>query len=116
MTRILLLASGLLIGLGLTLFVGCGEYPGTGNGEHAFVRGDANFDGTVNLADSSFILAFIAGNRNANCLDALDVNDDGQISQDDSVYLIDFLFNGGAAIPEPTQLGFDPTQDNLRCF
>lgn len=73
------------------------------------IRGDANCDGSVNIAD---VLA-IAGGTWSNG-DAADVNDDGAVNVTDSVYLSAFLFQGGPAPPCPgLEGGRDCTQDVL---
>lgn len=74
-----------------------------------FVRGDANCDGAVNIADYYAINNFTWSNN-----DAADVNDNGVVNPSDATYLLNFLFNGGAApaCPFPAS-GRDCTADNL---
>ena len=82
-----------------------------------FVRGDANFDGGVDVADAITILGqLFQGLPSGNCLDASDVNDDGTRNIADAIALLDALFGGGPAIPPPTTEGFDPTEDALPCL
>ena len=83
-----------------------------------FIRGDANFDGTVNLADGSFLQDYVAGTGGPApaCFDAADVNDDGILNIADVIDLYDFLFSGGTAPNSPFPLaGSDPTTDSLDC-
>jgi hypothetical protein len=80
-----------------------------------FVRGDVNGDLIVNLSDLKALRRFLYRNTQPNnVLDALDVNDDGQIGGKDLRYLRKFLRNSGPApyapYPEP---GYDPTPDSL---
>lgn len=50
------------------------------------------------------------------CLDAADGTDDGQLNITDAVYILNFLFLGGSAPPEPHgACGLDPTEDDLDC-
>ncbi len=50
----------------------------------AFLRGDANADGVVNISDPSFILnALFTGGRQPDCDDAADANDDGLVDISD---------------------------------
>ena len=89
-----------------------------------FVRGDADFNGVVNLDDLKVynnLQQYRPVARPANlaafvCKDAADANDDGTITVDDAVKLIDFLFGSKAALkaPFPTA-GADPTYDLLGC-
>ena len=69
----------------------------------AFIRGDANQDGIVDVADTIFMLSelFARGSPSA-CPDASDANDDGAIDIADPIVVLDFLFNGMDAIPSPT--------------
>ncbi len=80
-----------------------------------FIRGDANVDGDVNLADVIFLLQWLfAGGDESACLDAADCNDDGAIDLSDPVTGLLFLFSAGA-IPDPgaESCGQDPTPDTL---
>jgi hypothetical protein len=90
--------------------------------EPAFVRGDANLDGRVSLADASFLVdALYLGGPKPKCLDAVDTDDDGRIDVDegaDLVALLDWLYRstGARALPAPFPLpGPDPTSDALDC-
>ncbi len=83
----------------------------------AFLRGDANDDGGVSIADGVTILSALFGNPAvpfAAPLDAGDANDDGSVNIGDAIYVLSYLFSNG---PEPAApfplVGFDPTPDAL---
>ncbi|MFN0059135.1 MAG: FG-GAP-like repeat-containing protein [Planctomycetota bacterium] len=80
-----------------------------------FVRGDANSSGTIDIADGTFVQAYLyQGGAAPACLDAADFNDDGFVNSADPVYLFSFLSVGGPAPPMPYPLaGGDPTGDAL---
>jgi hypothetical protein len=82
-----------------------------------FVRGDANGDGALNIADSIVALDYAMGNGGTvnDNLDVIDANDDGSINIADGVYIQSILFSG-AVHPVPnfvTGKGTDPTPDNV---
>ncbi len=82
-----------------------------------FIRGDANLDSRVDLADAIFLLVwqFREGAQPA-CMDGADINDDGRTDLADAVYLLQWLFRDGPEIPPPgTSCGVDPTPDTLGC-
>ncbi len=83
----------------------------------SFVRGDVNADGAFDIGDAcSGILFLFQGARRAPCLDAADVNDDGQLDLADPIYTLQALFCPGVAIPAPwSACGEDPTEDLLGC-
>jgi RHS repeat-associated protein len=83
----------------------------------AFVRGDANADGAVDVSDPIFALLWrFAGGPEPPCLDAADANDNGAIDVSDAIWLLQFLFRGGNEPPEPfPACGADPTADPLDC-
>lgn len=89
-----------------------------GTGTDAFVRGDANSDGSIDIGDSVFILSSLfAGGPEPACGDAADTNDDGSIDIADSVYLLSFLFLPGSPpppAPYPAE-GVDLTADGIIC-
>lgn len=63
-----------------------------------FIPGDANGDGTVNVADIPAIASIILGTAGTNfSADAADVNADGIVRVDDISTLVASLMNGGAA-------------------
>lgn len=74
--------------------------------------------GTDPTADSlSCACGDICGTSGLRCMDAADVNDDGDVTCADSDYLNNYLFGGGPAppAPGPTTCGTDPTADGLGC-
>ena len=85
--------------------------------QRTFIRGDANADGVVNVADAIFMLLFkFVGGPPPPCSDAGDANDDGACNISDVLALLNTLF-AGAPIPAPSvTCGFDPTPDANRCL
>lgn len=85
-------------------------------GQVSFIRGDANQNGSVNLADAIFSLAYLFQGQQASCLDALDTNDNGAVNIADVIALLSYLFSGGPEpqAPFPTP-GADPTVDPIGC-
>ncbi|NCG55723.1 MAG: hypothetical protein GWP35_02340 [Proteobacteria bacterium] len=82
-----------------------------------FLRGDANSDSLVNLADSISILEYLfSGGPPSSCQSSMDVNDSGTINIADAINLLAYLFSGGLPpeLPFPTP-GVDPTPDALPC-
>ncbi|HLU47509.1 MAG TPA: hypothetical protein VK116_05470 [Planctomycetota bacterium] len=91
-----------------------------GSGE--FLRGDCNFNSTVNVADAAALVShlFLEGplSFEAPCEDACDANDDGQLAVNDVAFLLQWLFVVGSPAPPapgPVNPGVDPTADNLTC-
>lgn len=81
-----------------------------------FVRGDANEDDSVDVADAIRLLEYLFAGAPATCLDALDVNDNGSVLIDDPITLLAYLFSGGPAPAYPyPQPGQDLTTDGLGC-
>lgn len=84
----------------------------------AFLRGDANRDGLVNIADPVATLNFLfRGGAALPCDDAADANDDGRLNLTDPITTIQYLFLGAAVITAPGTRypWFDPTPDGLTC-
>ena len=83
----------------------------------AFLRGDSNGSGTLDISDAVRTIGYLfLGMEAPGCLDAADTNDDGRLDLADPIYCLDFLFRGGAPPPEPFPLrGSDPTADELPC-
>lgn len=81
-----------------------------------FLRGDANGDGTLNVADSVRTLGMLFGPLLLPCRDAADANDDGAVDISDAVFSLSRLFLGDAPPPPPfPECGPDPTRDALDC-
>jgi len=88
-----------------------------------FKRGDANADGTVDIADAVCILAYLFGDKNdpckssvAACYDAADANDDEALDIADAVSVLGYLFGGSGPLPAPgTECGRDPEGEDLQC-
>lgn len=86
-------------------------------GGTAFVRGDCNGDGTVDLTDAlRNLLELFGGADPVKCPDACDADDDEQRNLTDSVIILGYLFNGGRppASPFPGS-GLDPSGEALGC-
>ena len=90
------------------------EYSSAG----VFVRGDANGDGQVNLADAIRTLFHLFAGGQIKCLDAADVQNDGVVNLSDPIATLNYLFRAGTppAAPFPTP-GTDPPApvDSLGC-
>jgi len=86
-----------------------------------FVRGRVNTsDEVADLSDAVYIFGFVfLGNTAPTCLDAADVNDDGELDLSDGVALLNYVFTGGPPPPPPSPEdacpGADPTADGLDC-
>lgn len=87
-------------------------------GPPRFVRGDGDFSGTIDIADALIGLSYLfLGATAIPCQDALDLDDDGQITMADPIYLLVFRHLGGPrpAPPYP-RCGEDPGLDLLSCL
>jgi CD109 antigen len=83
-----------------------------------FLRGDANSDGQVDLADAVRILEYLFLEYEIDsCLDRLDADDTGTLDISDPISLLCYLFLGGKppALPYP-EMGADPTEDEIHCL
>jgi hypothetical protein len=60
-----------------------------------FLRGDANGDALVNIADAISALGYLFSQGAVPCQAALDANGDGGVQIADPVYVLGFLFAGG---------------------
>ncbi len=85
----------------------------------SYRRGDANGDGSVDLADAvSTLGCLFLGARCSQCPDAADTNDDGQVDLGDVVSTLTYLFQDPTPppAPGPRSCGRDATPDRLsRC-
>ena len=81
-----------------------------------FLRGDANRDSIIDVADAIAILAHLFAGGPVPCADAMDSNDDGRINVADPIHLLKHLFAAGSPPPPPQGApGDDPTDDGLDC-
>ncbi|MCA8960540.1 MAG: hypothetical protein KDC38_08505, partial [Planctomycetes bacterium] len=82
-----------------------------------FDRGDCNSDGARDLADPIALLGHLyEGLSVPDCADACDADDDGALTLDDALSMLETFFLDGAPLPEPyPESGIDPTPDGLRC-
>ena len=99
---------------------GFGGIPLTVEGEIGvleFLRGDANLDSLVDIADAISILgALFSGDPPPPCADAADMNDDGAVDLGDAISSLNYVFGSASAPPQPFPFcGLDPTPDTLRC-
>lgn len=83
----------------------------------AFVRGDANVDGNVDISDGIHILnGLFTGGAVIDCSDSADYNDDDLVDVSDAISLLSHLFLGGPAPSPPyPDCGVDPSVDALDC-
>jgi hypothetical protein len=64
--------------------------------ESAFIRGDANGDGLINLGDAIYILNYLFKAGPApDPLEAGNANCDGAVDLGDAIYILNYLFKGG---------------------
>ena len=82
-----------------------------------FVRGDANRDGRVNVADAvAGVSALFSEDVTLSCQDAADANDDGALDLTDTLTTLRFLFaQEDLPYPQPPAFGPDTTCDTLGC-
>ncbi len=67
----------------------------------SFVRGDANRDGAVELADAIAMLEQLFLGKPVTCGDASDADDSGSFDLTDPIYLLQHLYLGGPSPPYP---------------
>ena len=68
-----------------------------------FLRGDADDNGSVNLADAILVLDYLyTGGGAPSCLDAADIDASLHVNLGDPVYLLSYLFVGGPPPPSPS--------------
>lgn len=109
-------------GSGTLAFVDLGALEYTGPDECAppqpgsFLRGEANGDGQIDIADAVSILFVLFAGMSTDCKDAIDTNDDGAMNVTDAIRLLQYLFTRGPEPPAPfSAKGEDPTSDSLDC-
>jgi hypothetical protein len=78
-----------------------------------FRRGDANTDGRVDLADYYFIVAFLAGGPQPECLDAADADRNRVVDLNDAVVVSSYVLLG-TVLPEPG-LACGPGAEGISC-
>jgi hypothetical protein len=82
----------------------------------AFLRGDSNGDGRIDIADAVIALEHLFLGGSMPCADGADFNDDGGLNIADPIGTLEHLFLGGPAPPPPYPVcGADPTEDELDC-
>ncbi len=86
------------------------------------LRGDANWDGRVSIADALFLRRYLnhrTAGETPSCLDAADADDSGSLDMSDAFKVLDALFafwNTDVMLPEPYPVpGYDLTNDQLTC-
>ncbi len=80
-----------------------------------FLRGDADGNSTINIADAIFILQYLfARGRPPACMDSADVDDSSQVNIADAISTLSYLFGNSfaPAYPFPDK-GLDGTPDLL---
>ncbi len=97
----------------------CGNEADMGAWEHcedinpntAFLRGETNEDGDLNVSDAVAILIYLFTDREIlNCVNSADIDDDGQVLLNDPIRLLEYLFLSGEPPQAPFKsCGFDPT-------
>src|SRR5262245_44953339 len=82
-----------------------------------FLRGDANGDGALDIADPIALLGHLfSGGAAPSCPDAADADDSGGLDISDPIGVLDFLYRGGPAPRPPFPApGADPSADGLGC-
>ena len=82
------------------------------------MRGDANFDGVVNISDVIFTLSFLfVGGPVPLCDDAADADDNGRLDITEAIRTLNSLFLGAQMLPPPfPEEGQDSTPDSLGCL
>ncbi|MBI4602056.1 MAG: hypothetical protein HY721_08850, partial [Planctomycetes bacterium] len=82
-----------------------------------FRRGDANGDADHDVSDAlAILLALFRGGPPGSCADAMDADDDGQVTIGDAVGLLAYLFLRGLPPAPPfAACGTDPTEDAAAC-
>jgi hypothetical protein len=90
----------------------------------AFLRGRADGDDVLNLADAICLLIYLFLPTESpckaavpNCLDAADADDDGKLGMTDPIVILMHLFAGAGPLPDPFgACGVDATADELGCI
>ncbi len=81
-----------------------------------FLRGDCDGDGSHSISDGVCILGYLFQSSEIGCLDSADADDSGLLGITDAVFLLSWMFRGGADPLAPFPgCGNDPTEDKLDC-
>ncbi|MBI4584679.1 MAG: hypothetical protein HY717_11750 [Planctomycetes bacterium] len=81
-----------------------------------FVRGDANGDAGVDLADAVRVLLALFAGAATSCQDAHDADDNGLLEIADALAILQYLFlKGPPLLPPFPARGVDTTTDDLTC-
>ncbi len=81
-----------------------------------FLRGDANDDGGIDIADPVWIINELFRNGpESPCQDAADANDDDGVDLADATYLINYQFLGGPPPPAPFPGCGEGSDDGVGC-
>jgi hypothetical protein len=89
---------------------------GNASSDASFLRGDANTDGSFDIADVILSLGYLFQDLPVSCLLALDSNDDQTVDIGDSIYSLNALFGGGPSPGPPhQQCGDDTSAGTLDC-
>lgn len=67
----------------------------------AFVRGDANLDGSLDLADVIFVLGYLFQSKPSTCKASMEVNSDGRVDLGDPIFILAYLFRSASAPGAP---------------
>ncbi|MBN1418471.1 MAG: hypothetical protein JXP34_06810, partial [Planctomycetes bacterium] len=90
---------------------------GTQEPAAAFIRGDVDGNGSLQIGDAVYSLMYqFADGAAPPCLKASDLDDNGAVNISDPVNLLTYLFASGPAPKAPfPDCGEDPTADTLGC-
>jgi len=93
--------------------------------EEMFVRGDVDSDSVIQINDGIIILMYLfSGTMSPTCMDAADIDDDGNHLIVDAISIFQWLFFGSSPPPPPapsspgypaTDCGVDPSNDGFGC-
>ena len=81
-----------------------------------FVRGDINGDNNHTISDAILVIRGIFSGYHLTCVEAADVDNNGNLNIADAIKLLVYLFGGGEAPPAPfDEPGPDQDGDTLSC-
>ncbi len=87
-------------------------------GSPAFVRGDCNGDGALDISDPVALLShlFLPQGTSPSCEDSCDANDSGSLELADALAALNSMFLMQGPLPPPSlSCGVDPTPETLGC-